>query len=54
MHGIEQKKKKKKRKKETRLRTVRRCQVALAKLSFVLEKARKSVLREMSIRTFLA
>ena len=48
-HGIEQKKKEK-----TRLRTVRRCQVALAKLSFVLEKARKSVLREMSIHTFLA
>ena len=48
-HGNEQKKRK-----ETRLRTVRRCQVALAKLSFFLEKARKSVLSEMSIRTFLA
>ena len=32
-HGIEQKKEKK-----TRLRTVRRCQAALAKLSFVLER----------------
>ena len=42
----------KKKRKETRRRTVRRCQVALAKLSFVLEKARKSVLREMSIRPF--
>ena len=70
-HGIEQKKKK--RKLETRLRTVRRCQVALAKLTFVLEKAKisaerdvdshvsrlklekalKSVLREMPSGTFL-
>ena len=38
-----------KKRKETRLRTVRRCQVILAKLSLALEKARKSVLREMSI-----
>ena len=36
----------KKKRKETRLRTVRRCQTVLAKLSLALEKALKSVLRD--------
>ena len=40
--------------KEKRLRIIRRCQVVLAQLSPALEKARKSALREMSIRTFLS
>ena len=43
---------KKKKRKETRLRTYEGSRWVLAKLSLALEKARKSVLREMSIRIF--